>query len=53
MKRGLERTGEKDRGKENTEILTDRENTRKRGVQEEAESYLVLTTQALSSWRES
>lgn len=32
MKRGLERIGEKDRGKENIEILIDRENIRKRRV---------------------
>lgn len=43
----------KDRGKENGETETDGKSTRKTGVEEQAESYLVLTTQATSSWGES
>lgn len=49
MKRGLERTGRKVQKDRERETETDRESTRKTGVEEEAESYLVLTTQATSS----
>ena len=44
MKRGLEITGRKGQRKENRETETHRESTRKTGAEEEAESYLVLTT---------
>lgn len=49
MKRGLERIGRKGQKDREREKETDRESTRKTGVEEEAESYLVLTTQATSS----